>query len=61
MKGQLVMTVEVTDPDTKLPVNVAIYKLDNGAMVGIDESYIANTDDAIMSPYDNGTELNLDI
>jgi hypothetical protein len=49
MKTKYVATVTVTDPDTNLPVDVEIRKLENGLMVGIDESAIEET---IYSPYD---------
>ena len=61
MEGKFVQSVNMIDPDTKLEVTVRIYKLANGAVVGIDESFIANTDDNIYSPYELGVELNLDI
>jgi len=48
-----VETIVVTDPDTDLPVHITIMKLSNGAMIGIDESFIANTDEPLFSPFDS--------
>jgi hypothetical protein len=47
-KAYFVTEVLVTDPDSKLPVEVAIYKHENGGMFGIDSSFldqVARTDD----------------
>lgn len=60
IKGKLVQTVNVIDPDTQGEVAVAIYKLETGGMVGVDESFLANTDEPVYSPYDNGVQLNLE-
>jgi len=60
MKGKFVKIVIIRDPDSKLDVNVQIFKLENGGMIGIDESFIANTDEPIFSPFDHGVELDLD-
>lgn len=61
MKGKFVKVVIIRDPDSKLDVNVQIFKLETGGMIGIDESFIANTDEPIFSPFDLGVELDLDI
>lgn len=40
-QAKFVSEVTVVDPDSGLPVEVAIYKLEsNGAMFGIDSSYL---------------------
>jgi len=53
-----VQEITVTDPDTLLSVQVAIYKDNNtGAMVGLDSSYLLNTDEPVYSPYDVGVVL----
>jgi len=47
-KAYFVTEILVTDPDTKAPVEVAIYKHENGGMFGIDSSFleqVARTDD----------------
>lgn len=54
MKMQYVTEIEVTDPDTKLPVRLSIYKEEAGGMVGLDSSFLANTDEQVVSPYGNG-------
>lgn len=60
MKGKFVKSITIIDPDTKLEVQVGIYKLTNGGMVGIDESFLANTDEPVFSPFDPGVILDLD-
>jgi hypothetical protein len=44
-KANYVTDITVTDPDTKLPVEVTIFKHENGGMFGIDASYIDTIDD----------------
>lgn len=53
-KAHFVTEVSVVDPDSGLPVDVAIYKLQiNGAMFGIDSSYIQtlSEDDPVNCPF----------
>jgi hypothetical protein len=52
--AQFVSEVVVTDPDTKLPVHVAIYKEEHGGMFGVDSSFLENTDKKVVSPFGNG-------
>ena len=50
-----VKDVEVRDPDTGKPIDVSIYKdTSTEAMVGVDSSW---PDDAILSPYEDNTDL----
>lgn len=47
-KAYFVTEITVTDPDSKAPVEVAIYKHENGGMFGVDSSFldqVARTDD----------------
>jgi len=60
INAKKVKTITVIDPDTKFKVEVIIAKLHTGAMVGIDESFLANTDEPVYSPYDVGVEINID-
>lgn len=60
IKGKHIQTITVTDPDSGGPVEVAIYKMETGGMVGIDESFLMNTDEPVYSPYDLGEEMDLD-
>lgn len=46
-----ISVITVTDPDSQLPVDVVIYKMSNGAMVGLDASAVENEEDCF-SPYD---------
>lgn len=53
-KAKFVQEVSVVDPDSGLPVEVAIYKLEsNGAMFGVDSSYILglSEDDPVNCPF----------
>lgn len=60
MKGKFLQSITVIDPDTNGEVRVSIYKLDNGGMIGVDESFLANTDEPVFSPFDLGVELDLE-
>lgn len=60
IKGKFVKSITVFDEDSRAEVQVYIYKLETGGMIGIDESFLANTDEPVYSPYDVGTELDLD-
>jgi hypothetical protein len=60
INGKFVKTITLADPDTGFDVWVAIYKLETGGMIGVDESFLANTDEPVYSPFDYGEELNLD-
>jgi hypothetical protein len=67
IKGKFVKTIVVNDDDVKdefgngVLVEISIFKLETGGMIGVDESFLANTDEPVYSPYDNGVELNLDL
>lgn len=52
-----VTEITVIDPDTNLPVGVTILKLSTGAMVGIDSSFLSNTDESVYSPYDKNRKI----
>lgn len=60
IKAKHIKTIQVVDPDTKLKVAVGIYKLKTGGIVGIDESFLANTEEPVYSPFDKGVELKID-
>lgn len=52
IKAEFVM--QVTLPSLEV---VNIYRLEGGSLIGIDESFLANTDEPIYSPYDVGIEI----
>ena len=57
--------VTVTDPDSKLPVEVSMFKHEGGGMFGIDSSYLDQTfeDDiepVIPDPFNTGKGLILE-
>lgn len=55
--SKYVASVLVTDPDTKLNVEVEIRKLETGLMVGLDAVFLEKTDDDAYSPYDSKTKI----
>ena len=60
IQAKRVQSIKVKDPDTNNMVDVVIVKLSNGAMMGIDESFLANTDEPVYSPYGLGEEICVD-
>ena len=58
-KGTFVTSVKVIDPDTKNEIDLEIYKLEGGGMVGIDSSFI-ETELPIYSAFDKGVEIDID-
>lgn len=47
-KAYFVVEITVTDPDSKLPVELEVYKHENGGMFAVDSSFldqVARTDD----------------
>lgn len=55
--AHFVSEIVVTDPDSKLPVHVSIYKEEGGGMFGVDSSYVEGDVDEIVSPFGNGIVL----
>lgn len=55
IESKFVTTVEVIDPDSGLPVEIEIRKMENGPMVGFDGSFLHQLDDdeQPFSPYDH--------
>lgn len=47
-RAKYVRVVSVIDPDSKLEVEVSIYKHENGGMFGIDSSFVDQVADQIM-------------
>lgn len=60
IKGKFVKSITVFDEDSRAEVQVSIYKLETGGMIGVDESFLANTDEPVYSPYDVSIELDLE-
>lgn len=60
-KADFVSETTVIDPDTKAPVEVAIYKdRESGGMFGVDSSYIITLSegDPVSNPF-NGNDIEL--
>jgi hypothetical protein len=51
MKAYQFAEVQITDPDTKMPVDIAIYKAENGGVFGVDSSFVY-ADEPIYDPFD---------
>lgn len=58
INGTFIQKLTVTDPDYNTPVEIEIYKLDSGGIIGIDSSYI-ESEEPIYSPFDKGFEVNI--
>lgn len=57
IKSKFVKIISVIDPDSNLPVEIEIRKLETGAMVGIDGSFLEQDVGKVYSPYDKGVEI----
>lgn len=55
INSKFVQIVNVTDPDTGTEVEVEIRKMETGAMVGIDGSWLQQFDVNPNSPYETAT------
>jgi hypothetical protein len=54
-RTKYITSVPVLDPDSKLWVHLEIRKCQHsGAMVGIDESFLQDTDELVRNPYKRG-------
>ena len=60
IKTKQLNTITVIDPDTQLEVSVVLFKMETGGIVGIDESFLANTDEPVYSPFDVGVEMDVE-
>jgi hypothetical protein len=58
-KGKLIKTITVIDPDSKGEVEIEIYKLEGGGMVGIDGSFM-ETSLPVYSPFDKNIEIDFE-
>lgn len=59
MKTKYISTITVTDPDSKLPVEVEIRKvIETGALIGLDASFL-ELEVSVFSPYDWDVELEI--
>jgi len=47
--AKFVVELTVIDPDTKLPVELEVYKHENGGMFGVDSSYILQVAEETLS------------
>lgn len=60
IKAKQIAETHFTDPDSGGEVHVAIFKMETGAMVGIDASFLEQDVGPVYSPYDNGVELDIE-
>lgn len=59
IESKHVKTVSVVDPDSGGDVEVEIRKMSTGGMVGLDASWLAQTDEHPFSPYDGGIRISV--
>ena len=52
IKSKFIDVIRIEDPDTLAYVEIEIRKLETGAMVGIDGSYLEQDVGDVYSPYD---------
>jgi hypothetical protein len=57
IKMKFVAEVTVQDPDSHLPVEITIYKMETGPMVGVDTSYLLQDVGPLWSPYDESVNI----
>jgi hypothetical protein len=60
IKSTFVRVISVRDPDTLDLVEIEIRKLETGAMMGIDGSYLEQDVGKVYSPYDKNVEIDVD-
>lgn len=60
IKVKLIKVIQVIDPDSNAPVDITILKMETGGMIGIDSSFLENTEEPVFSPFDEGVELDFD-
>ncbi len=60
IKVNMLTIVRVNDPDTGNVVDVTIFKMATGGIIGIDSSYLENTEEPVYSPFDKNIELDLE-
>lgn len=58
-KGTFIKTISVIDHESNGIVEIEIYKLEGGGMVGIDASFL-ETELSVYSPFDKNIEIALD-
>lgn len=59
IKTKHVCVITVVDPDSNLPVDLEIRKMETGGMVGIDASFLEQDVGDVYSPYDEGFTLDI--
>lgn len=60
IRSKQIASVMQMDPDSGGEVELAIFKMESGAMVGLDASFIEQEVGPLYSPYDQNTQLNID-
>ena len=59
IKSKFVSLITVTDPDSNAEVEMEIRKLETGAMIGIDGSFLLSDVGTVYSPYDKGVAVEI--
>jgi hypothetical protein len=60
IKIKILSVVKVIDPDSGNEVDVTLFKMETGGIIGIDSSFLENTDEPVYSPFDKNRELDLE-
>lgn len=60
-KGLQVAVVVVRDPDTGNDVDVAIFKLEGGGMMGVDASFVEQEVGPVYSCFDKNVEVEIEL
>lgn len=58
LKAKFITEVTITDPDSKAPIEISIFKdPESGALFGIDSSFLEQVQDEIPSPFNKNSIL----
>ena len=57
INSKFVTIISITDPDTKMKVEVEIRKLESGGMIGLDGSFLGQDAGTVYSPYDKNVVI----
>jgi len=57
VNGKFVAAITVLDPDTGGEVEIEIWKLENGGMIGIDASFLEQVGGPVWSVFDRQTVI----
>lgn len=56
IKAKFIESIQISDPDTGELIEVEMYKLETGGIIGIDASFL-ETEMPVYSPFDKSIEI----